>query len=923
MAGLEELFASMRLGVIVPETFHDLPDDVDENWLHLVENEAQREKAFFDERLFLFFTVKLPNPTDDDVDPRKPPSQLAQFLSRLQIALDAKYISTPPPRPNRTSSHPSGIINVGLPPRSHSYNQGNAKNNPPPIFPPHTPNPIPQMTEADRKYAGTTEGTILESFAWGETARDEPEGRKFALLWSSSEISWVAIYRLTVGIAFLRTSSPEPVLSLTASATLREKPLAITPDRQALAEVLQAADARSDAADQTASTPINGSADKIHADELHGLQEVNLLSGLALGSPLPGQEGSSLNFPTTRLGASYRRTTFSLHPIQPASAGAGPTPPSATVSPVVSRTTNVLKRSFMKTLQTVSGFQIRMKSVFVPYVAIPGTTEDEEERREAGAEERTVVLSVELANGSSFAGPGATGFNVENIEVSVGGEGAEAHLITWEKEGGQKGESVFPIIIGPAEQFNLLYAITFLRQSEVDEVADTLRQDANAERLRPSGRLDVQRPVSIIVQGKPFDLWASNEKGLRNLESQSLETLSFPTKTFRSRWNCVLDLSPNSQGESFDGSYDQPSSADALPAPATPFPAATPTTARYFNDKSTVSTSIPQDPIVAGKRHTFGAVAEPAHRMFNAGSYRNSTSILPASARIMAESPISSRPVSPRSTLSNARFTPTLPSIVVKGHARFSSTTAITNIPSPQLPPQTPGPNAGLPPPTPAYPAYPVDGLPPTPAGQSPISSHRYSMAGSSIEPKRERLSTLMSPDTPGPRMIGSYFPDAFPEEPEDGEPIVVSIALMPKADYTAPELIYTLDTFGVEIFVFNRSGRTRRFEVSYPDMKRRRQQIASEGYTTVDLDSRKGPGLVSLDNRIRVGPLRPHTCQSVRMQFLALRPGVHSIASLTLADTETGFTKNLKSVMDVVVHDLNETKLLRNTSASISLLAQ
>jgi hypothetical protein len=47
MAALEELFASMKLGVIVPETFHDLPDDVDENWLSVVENEAQREKAFF------------------------------------------------------------------------------------------------------------------------------------------------------------------------------------------------------------------------------------------------------------------------------------------------------------------------------------------------------------------------------------------------------------------------------------------------------------------------------------------------------------------------------------------------------------------------------------------------------------------------------------------------------------------------------------------------------------------------------------------------------------------------------------------------------------------------------------------------------------------------------------------------------------
>ena len=71
---------------------------------------------------------------------------------------------------------------------------------PPSIFPPHTPNPTPQTAEADRKYAGSTEGTILETFVWGETARDEPEGRKFALIWSSQASLWVAVYRLTVGI---------------------------------------------------------------------------------------------------------------------------------------------------------------------------------------------------------------------------------------------------------------------------------------------------------------------------------------------------------------------------------------------------------------------------------------------------------------------------------------------------------------------------------------------------------------------------------------------------------------------------------------------------------------------------------------------------------------------------------------------------
>jgi hypothetical protein len=41
--------------------------------------------------------------------------------------------------------------------------------------------------------------------------------------------------------------------------------------------------------------------------------------------------------------------------------------------------------------------------------------------------------------------------------------------------------------------------------------------------------------------------------------------------------------------------------------------------------------------------------------------------------------------------------------------------------------------------------------------------------------------------------------------------------------------------------------------------------------------------------------PLRPSTCQSVRLDFLALTPGVHSVDALTLTDIESGFSMNLR----------------------------
>ncbi|KAG6869442.1 hypothetical protein C0992_003125, partial [Termitomyces sp. T32_za158] len=65
-----------------------------------------------------------------------------------------------------------------------------------------------------------------------------------------------------------------------------------------------------------------------------------------------------------------------------------------------------LRKSFRKTMQTVSGFRVRMRTVFVPSVLLPDEEmnsnlddgQEERERREAGNEERTVVLCVEIEN---------------------------------------------------------------------------------------------------------------------------------------------------------------------------------------------------------------------------------------------------------------------------------------------------------------------------------------------------------------------------------------------------------------------------------------------------------------------------------------------------------------------------------------------
>lgn len=151
----------------------------------------------------LFFTVKTPHPGGAPINLLAPPSELALFLSHLQVTLDAKYISPQPA--HRTVTAPVGGINLTPPPRSHSHQKAAYASSRahPSIFPPHTPNPTPQTAEGDRQYAisnFSTEGTVLESFVWGETSREELKGKNFAIMWSDVEKVWVTIYRLTVGV---------------------------------------------------------------------------------------------------------------------------------------------------------------------------------------------------------------------------------------------------------------------------------------------------------------------------------------------------------------------------------------------------------------------------------------------------------------------------------------------------------------------------------------------------------------------------------------------------------------------------------------------------------------------------------------------------------------------------------------------------
>ncbi|TDL28686.1 hypothetical protein BD410DRAFT_712172 [Rickenella mellea] len=859
---MEQLFTSSSLNLVVPDTTVQLPKDVltgveGDLWLAEVDALTQRSQAFFDEKLDFLLILRLGAlPVTDSKSTISP--VVLTFLQHLQISLEATYIS---PQSDET---PLGGTIGAVPARTPSSSRARqALGANVPLFPPQTPNPTPVTVQSDQKYVNS-EGTLLQSFIWGDRAAQTDETDSFAILWSENEQTWSAVYRLSVIVAFVRTNYIDPLLCLTASVTLREKPLSETPPRRALAEIVGSVVYPSMVAEEPSVTDSKVEQED-REEDLAIFEEVNLLSGFQAGPTFASTPDSpDLYLPTSRLGPRTRRDIFPLVPQSPETPSM-PTPSTA-------RSVQTLKKSFRKILATVSGFRVRMRTVFVPCLYLQGDEHENEPRQEAGNEERTVVLCVEVEN----SGESGAGFAVEHVEVSISGEGTKVQLVGWGEHGFSDSTKIFPLLIRSSEQYNLLYAVTFMDPPETHPTMS--RRDSGG----PSSLNEFQRAVSINVTGRPFEM--SNSADI----FKDPEHLMYPTSSFLSRWNCVLDLSPPRRRDSSAIYNDPPGSArNVLPTPPSPFPLASPQT-KVALEKVLAATKMPPLSMVGSKRHTF-AIAGAAPNMRVPVNYRASTSMLGSE---LISSP----------TIHGGATPP--PSRTVPGKWKSNAPASALSPPLPALPAEAQlsadqQPSFMQLPPTPAYPAYTNAPWTPRPASQAPVSDQQTT-AGPSVDIHREHMNQAGVPQTPGPR-----FPAPSPIEKvvlgsiDVREPVVISVIVVPPHRDFMPthdsDKIYPLDEFMLELFVFNQSSSVKRFEVSYPDRKRYREDLNSTTRTVKH--GFENPGFIPLENRIRIGPLRPSTCQSTRMRFLAMTPGLHSIDTLILTDVETGIATNLRFV--------------------------
>ncbi|KAF8840724.1 hypothetical protein BDN67DRAFT_951143 [Paxillus ammoniavirescens] len=842
-ATFETLFGSCVLELITPDASVSFPENVlADEWLTSVqEPRAERKQAFFDEQLHLLLTIQVEHPSSNtSPDPNNPPQRLVDFLSHIQVSLEATYISQ-----KQDQNTPDTAVLA--PPRTSSVPKGRPTSLHPSILPPSTPNPIPSTAEGDRKCV-QSEGTLLLTSIWGASKSPEQSKERFTLLFSEAQGAWVAIYELSLIVSFLRLPFSDPLLCLTASATLRDKALSLSQSAHPFVAFL----ARKNMINQQDSTVASGSnvVEEDEEDDNIGFEEVNLLEGLSIVGTNISSDSEPFYLPSTRLGNIARRELFSLSPASTSTQS--PSLPSSKRGPQ-----HILRKSFRKVLQTVSGFRVRMRTVFVPHVLLPkdlsgseGTEEDIDnsdfesgnEEREAGNSERTVVLCVEVENSGESGS--AIGFSLERADVKIGGEGATARLIGWGEDAFRSDieDHLFPLLIGSMEQYNLLYVVSFLNIPSEQESLSLAGPSIN-------GSTELHRAVTITIYGRPY-LINTDDKPDRE---GSNTILSYPTRTFSSRWNCILDLSPRPNEEPAD--FHEPFGVghSALPEPPSPFPGRTALSSIF----SSPTTPKPPPQAIAGKRHTLPSNIT-ALRAINPSNGRFS---LPPREYPAGSATLANPKSAALQTFNRPPSTMVAPTPWLGGG--FNANAA------PELPAQT-----FVTPPTPAYPAFPLGSAtaPTTPYTQALGSQQGYSRP--SVEIRRERGAGMMSavPQTPSAAVVGTRFnpqPELVPAP--SGEPIVVSVGLLPaesgdsnNQDRFGQRMIYPSDGFTLDIFVYNQSSWTRRFEVSYPDANRRRRRKAEQnkaaarpaGKAALEelLASVVPPGILSLQNRVRVG---------------------------------------------------------------------
>ncbi|OXB36993.1 hypothetical protein LQV05_005050 [Cryptococcus neoformans] len=547
----ESLFHASVIDLVIPEvsTSDTNPSDDDlPTWWAALEQASARNTVFFDENLVYFVSMTLPDeslaglPGTPVVNAKEPTSEMLRFLGRLDLTMSASFVPKLPAievrRPPVTSisngslSAPPNSATLAPPTPRHPQS-GAPRANPSPTNPPITPNPFPAMSSEEEHYANVDgvvvwEGKVEELKAGNQReSKDEnwhPWGRRIF----RRKGAWEVIWKGEIPIVYVRTNVENPVLSLTASVTLRDQNSQGKTHRKGLS--LDAVSIRSG----TETIRTDGTEYEDYGSEdseaWAGMEEIDLLGGLA---------GKENMMPASRLPAPLRKDLFipdgplpsplPLSTMTPNSAPPIVTPSTASTgvhhekSPLppttVATFSSTLRKSFRRILAIAPGIRVKMNTVTLPQL-LPLTSSSNGDDEDHQGETRVAIV-IHLEN--SIEPSILHGFEISRIDITIGGKSSGITTKLLYQTESSSGSDIFPIRLGSTEQYNLFYVVDFMGERTNDPLQESIARNVGAS--------EQVRPVSIHVIGRPY-----------RLKSLNSDEYNYPTKTFDSSWNTSIDL---------------------------------------------------------------------------------------------------------------------------------------------------------------------------------------------------------------------------------------------------------------------------------------------------------------------------------------------------------------------------------------------
>lgn len=441
-----------------------------------------------------------------------------------------------------------------------------------------------------------------------------------------------------------------------------------------------------------------------------------------------------------------------------------------------------------------------------------------------------MAISVEVAG----TGERGDGFEVESVELLVTGGSGAGDVEVKELAAGRTEE--FPILLGSKDQFSFLYSVTYTGRDETstfDEpplpapvpiyvaTSPSQRFTSRFGDGHPSSLVEPPPPIPsksnvwvrevvIVVTGRPVRIDRSGYTVPNGEEA----TKEYPTTSFASKWNCILDISPFAlRAQSHRASF-------------TPLPQ--PRHLTSSNRNSTPSTRRSKPPpileaVAGSKRHTIAGLATLLEK----------APALPHSL--------------PRLSLSFPSYDPSraLPPTPLEAPTPGATGRRFFSLPAGGTPPRSP-----LDPRTPRSP-LPFAQPPMTPA-YPPHSSAREAFPvverGWEEKGKESILVSVALIPLRGVKETDRVESRAFGEEGVRKEgfqfPLRERGSGEEEEEWRTPR-VGVLDVFLVEVFVLNRGDEVKRFTVGVPPRRGEGDGLGKDDRVAT---------LVALENDVRIG---------------------------------------------------------------------